>query len=599
MLLDGNPLSDWRNIMNAVHSTMTYCPLELHNRTKTNPHDPFNCIEIDVLFEKGDQNWRVPAFWRGCNNWTVRFSPPETGIYTFKWLATPEMEFACETQGKLEVTLYTDHNPLLKHGVLRVSKNGHYFEFQDGTPFFWLADTWWKGLYKRITLDDFKELTADRVAKNFSVVQIVMGTACDEFPFDPKTMNEGGCAWMPEYSAINPLFYDYADLRIQHLVESGIVPCLICSWGFFVKFTGEEKMRRFVRNIVARYAAYPVIFAACGEVSLPYYLNFADSYDEDQAMQREVWTRLCRYIKQIDGHGRIVTTHPSQSTRREVQDDKVVDFDMLQTGHFGWHAAENTIALVSSGYHKLPHKPVLVSEVAYEGHMDSNWADVQRYMFWTSILNGSCGHTYGAGGIWQMNAERIPNGVTPHGGTYENTPWRVAAQFPGAKQLGLAKTILEDYRWWEFEPHPEWIDPCGIAFTEDFEEWFDALTIYRERVGKANTRQQVNKLVGVGRPPRKPTYAAGIPRQVRFVYVPNREYDWSSPTIVNLEPDVLYSATFINPATGEKTDLGFLPEAATEWCPSPKPTCRDYLLVLEVVDQEILNTQRKLAKLMQ
>jgi hypothetical protein len=275
-----------------------------------------------------------------------------------------------------------------------------------------------------------------------------------------------------------------------------------------------------------------------------------------------------------------------------------VDFDMLQTGHFSWHAADNTIALVSSGYHKLPHKPVLVSEVAYEGHMDSNWADVQRYMFWVSILNGSCGHTYGAGGIWQMNAEEVPNGPTPHGGTYENIPWRVAAQYPGAKQLGLAKSILENYRWWEFEPHPDWIDPAGICFTEDFEDWFDALAVYREQVEEANAKQAVNKLVGVGRPPRKPVYAAGIPRQVRFVYVPNREYDWGSPAITNLEPDVLYTARFINPATGEKTELGFLPKGATEWNPPPKPTCRDYLLILERYDQEILETQLALAKRM-
>jgi hypothetical protein len=584
--------------MKTIHSTMTHCPIELHNRTKISLPDPFNTLEVDVLFEKDGQQWRVPAFWRGGSDWSVRFSPPETGIYTFKWLSTPETEFAGENEGELQATLYTGHNPLLKHGALRVSSNGRYFEFQDGTPFFWLADTWWKGLYKRITLDDFKELTADRVAKNFSVVQIVMGTACDEYPFDPKTMNEGGYAWRPDYAAINPLFYDYADLRIQHLVEAGIVPCLVCSWGFFIKFTGEEKMRRFARNIVAHYAAYPVIFAACGEISLPYYLNFLTSFDEDQAMQREAWTRICRYMKQIDGHHRIVTTHPSQSARREVLDDSVVDFDMLQTGHFSWNAADNTIALVSSGYHKVPHKPVLVSEVTYEGHMDSNWADVQRYMFWVSILNGSCGHTYGAGGIWQMNAEGIPNGPTPHGGTYENIPWRVAAQYPGAKQLGLAKSILENYRWWEFEPHPEWLDPAGICFTEDFEDWFDALAVYREQMEQANAKHKVNKLVGVGRPPRKPTYAAGIPRQVRLVYVPNHEYDWSVPKIICLEPDTLYFAMFINPSTGEKIELGLLPQGVTEWDPPVKPTCRDYLLVLVRYDQDILRTQLQLASLM-
>ena len=42
--------------------------------------------------------------------------------------------------------------------------------------------------------------------------------------------------------------------------------------------------------------------------------------------------------------------------------------------------------------------PVLVGEVDYEGHMMANRQDIQRYMFWSCLLNGAAGHTYGAGG---------------------------------------------------------------------------------------------------------------------------------------------------------------------------------------------------------
>jgi hypothetical protein len=197
-----------------------------------------------------------------------------------------------------------------------------------------------------------------------------------------------------------------------------------------------------------------------------------------------------------------------------------------------------------------------------------------------------------------MNADDVPNGPTPHGGTYENTPWRVAAQFPGAKQLGIAKAFLENYHWWEFEPHQDWIDPAGLAFDEDFEEWFDAREVLKERIEKASSKVRKNELFAESRPPRKPAYAAGIPRVVRFVYIPNREYDWSVPRVINLESDVLYTALFFNPATGETTDLGFLPMGATEWEPPVKPTCRDYVLVLACYDQDILRIQMQLASLM-
>jgi len=56
-----------------------------------------------------------------------------------------------------------------------VAKDKRHFEHLDGTPFFWLGDTWWMGLCKRLSWDGFQELTANRKAKGFNVVQIVCG----------------------------------------------------------------------------------------------------------------------------------------------------------------------------------------------------------------------------------------------------------------------------------------------------------------------------------------------------------------------------------------------------------------------------------------
>ena len=36
--------------------------------------------------------------------------------------------------------------------------------------------------------------------------------------------NEGGPVWDPEFKRINPEYFDYADRRVRHLVDSGIVP---------------------------------------------------------------------------------------------------------------------------------------------------------------------------------------------------------------------------------------------------------------------------------------------------------------------------------------------------------------------------------------
>jgi hypothetical protein len=155
--------------------------------------NPFMDVQVDAVFRNGDRKWIVPAFWAGRDKWTVRFAPPVRGDYTFQVrcsdVANKELN---GDERPLRVTAYNGDNPLLKHGFLRVSADKRHFEHADGTPFLWLADTWWKNLCKRMTWEGFQELTADRKAKGFNVVQIVCGPYPDENFFAPSWENEGG-----------------------------------------------------------------------------------------------------------------------------------------------------------------------------------------------------------------------------------------------------------------------------------------------------------------------------------------------------------------------------------------------------------------------
>ena len=111
---------------------------------------------------------------------------------------------------------YQGENALYRHGPIRVAKDGRHFAHADGTPFFWLGDTWWKCLCKRMTWEGFQELTADRKAKGFTVVQIVCGPYPDEGFLEPRLENEGGLPYESMISkVVNPKYFDYADRRIE------------------------------------------------------------------------------------------------------------------------------------------------------------------------------------------------------------------------------------------------------------------------------------------------------------------------------------------------------------------------------------------------
>src|SRR3982074_1864911 len=54
--------------------------------------DPFNDLDVDVIFSRGGESSRVPTFWRGGSKWTVRFAPPTPGEYTYRLESTNQSD---------------------------------------------------------------------------------------------------------------------------------------------------------------------------------------------------------------------------------------------------------------------------------------------------------------------------------------------------------------------------------------------------------------------------------------------------------------------------------------------------------------------------
>jgi len=114
------------------------------NRSHT---DPFNGVTLDVVFaESKGRELRVPAFWAGGNLWKVRYASPVVGTHRFRTECSDTTDTGLHgVKGKIIIKPYTGDNPLYRHGPLRASRNRRFLEHQDGTPFFWLGDTWWMG----------------------------------------------------------------------------------------------------------------------------------------------------------------------------------------------------------------------------------------------------------------------------------------------------------------------------------------------------------------------------------------------------------------------------------------------------------------------
>ena len=517
--------------------------------------NPPNDVVLDVVFvDPAGQEHTVPAFWAGGQTWRVRYAPAQTGEYRYHSVCSDTDNPGLHGRsGQIEVTPYEGDNPLFKHGRLRVAADLRHLEHSDGTPFFWLADTWWMCLTKRLSWPSgFQALVADRVAKGFTVAQIVAGLYPDMEPFDERGANEAGFPWEADFSRINPTYFDMADRRVAHLIDAGIVPCIVGMWGYFLQLAGQPVVEKHWRNLVARYAAYPVVWCAAGEATMPYYLNRPRNLlaaKRQHRRTRAAWSQVIRDIRAADPYENPITIHPTRHGREQVDAPSVLDFDMLQTGHEGYPALSNTIDFLTEALASKPKMPVLVAEVDYEGILESSREEIQRFHFWSCILSGACGHTYGANGIWQVNSRNRPFGKSPHGTSWGHLPWEDAFQLPGSAQLGLGKRLLERYPWWDFATHLEWVQPHQTP---------------------------ENRLS---------CYAAGIPGKTRVIYIPSMEI-WTawegSLLIMLLEKDAVYRSMWFDPKTGETYDLARVRgNKRGEW-PVPKPPIfQDYVIVLE------------------
>ncbi len=444
-----------------VPTTEANRTIELSFTAQKEHSDPFNTLELDVTFTPpSGKTIRIPAFWAGGSAWRARYSSSEAGEHHYVTSCTDAGDKGLhEKSGSVSVRPYTGKNPLFQHGPLRVAADHRHLEHQDGTPFFWLGDTWWMGLCERLKWPaEFATLAADRTKKGFNVVQIVAGLYPDMPAFDPRGQNEAGFPWEKEYTRIRPEYFDKADDRLNYLVDQGIVPCIVMAWGYHQPWLGTEKMKKHVRYVMARYGSLPVVWCMAGEVNLPYYLE--KGFPLGGEKQAAAWKDVIKYGRAINGQGRLITVHPTGleplSGRLLYQEQDLLDFDFLQTGHGRREVLPPTIRAFRASLAAVPPMPVLNSEVCYEALLGTIPADIPRLMFWTNMLTGAAGHTYGANGIWQLNRQDKAYGASPHGGNYGTIPWNESMNLPGSEQLGMGKKFLESTPWNRLQPHNDW-----------------------------------------------------------------------------------------------------------------------------------------------
>ena len=338
---------------------------------------------------------------------------------------------------------------------LKISSCKHYFQYEDGSPFFWLADVAWM-LFNKLKREEARQLFADRAAKGFNIIQTTMFRDL----FSPNTPNAYGVRpFLSEadmYSArLNPDWMVYVREVTNLAAEHGLKLALLPTWG--------DKWNECSNS------AGPVIFDTCecahrfgrevsdalGDCANIIWIMGGDS-DVQCQQHANVIRAMAEGIRSGAGGERLIGFHPAPRSAEVFHGEAWLDFNSIQPGHSTldipahFHIAHlRDLPLV---------KPCVTIEPNFEG-MDLgmlrqsphqlpatptfNDYDVRK-AYYRTTLAGAAGFSYGHESIRQIyrNGDRRHR---PFSG--DLATWDQALSAPAASQMKLlAEQLLSrDY----------------------------------------------------------------------------------------------------------------------------------------------------------
>ncbi|HQU86304.1 MAG TPA: DUF4038 domain-containing protein, partial [Pyrinomonadaceae bacterium] len=387
--------------------------------------------------------------------------------------------------------------PWQQHGKLEVSKNGHYIQHKDGTPFLWVGDTGW-GMFQQLKREEVDQYLDNRQKLGFNVIQSVAfwyphgggiesgpHNAANAYGFRPFVGGEDSpdttqplivAGGSPE----NPNdYWDHADYIINAVKKRNMYLALLPNWGraYVTAQMGgsqtefnEAEAKTYGEFLGKRYKNEPhILWVLGGDAKAqikgvdktnkyqdwdkrPVFRAMAEGIGKGVTGQNLVWNQANTAWKDV-----FLTYHPDGDPYDNSSKWFHEDAWLTANGVEVWREVDKVYPVMLSEYHlKTPTKPSLFLEGSYEFGSykhECGWVTpvrVRRQIYQTFFAGGS-GHTYGAGPIWAMRGTA---------GDYNcGYTWKQALEFPaGANFGGIIKNFLFEKQWFKWIPDPSVIE---------------------------------------------------------------------------------------------------------------------------------------------
>jgi hypothetical protein len=415
--------------------------------------NPIQAAQLRVIFTSPSGNSRmVYGFWDGNRTWKVRFSPDQLGKWFYSTSCSDTKNSGLHNQsGTFICMAATGRTRFDQHGPVQVSRSGHHLAHEDGTPFFWLADTGWNAALLSAP-EEWDYYIRERSRQKFTAIQWVT----TQWRASPMGDREGQLAFTgQDQIAINPKFFQRLDEKVDTLNRAGLLGAPVLLWaigggsnpqinpGYSLQ---EDQAVLLARYMVARWGANDVIWILPGD-------------GDYRGPKAERWKRIGRAVFGEEAHAPVML-HPGGMhwVLDEFRDEKWLSIQGYQSGHGD---DDKTLKWISEGppstdWKKLPPRPCINLEPPYENHIAYQSKTpispftVRRAIYWSLLNAPTAGVTYGGHGVWGWDDGTKP--PTDHPNTGVPLPWRQALVMPGAEQMAHLASFFALIDYWRLRP---------------------------------------------------------------------------------------------------------------------------------------------------
>lgn len=531
----------------ADYTTQRWRVAEISLSSSVSYADPFQDVDVTATFTGPSGEVIVrPGFWDGGKTWRFRFAPTEVGQWRMVTTCTnPEDAGLQGVARTIQCDNYTGPYAIYQHGFLKVSANGRYFVYADGTPFFYLGDTHWLFLHERFGTSNvpgipsqFKYTVDKRVTQGFTVYQSEAiniphgGTHAGADEEAHCDLRDGlTAADLPGFAEMDRKFAYIADKGLVH-AHAGI------TWALEPVKNPQRYtpayMAKLGRYWAARFGAYPMLWTVAQEIDPGMY----KAYD---ATTIGLWYAGAQAIAENDAYAQPLGAH-LQAIGHGIQGPEESTWG-YKPYHKWWPVQLQEdlsgFAVAKKFFENTPAKPVVLYESPYE----SFWTDTKgaRGAGYKAFQWGMCGYGYGANGIWNDLYSTGDSG-TDYEMPNRYLNWYDGANLPGAVQLGYLKKFYTALDWWKLVPRFD--DAAWSAFTDPNHSLLSSdgnATYVVYFFGEGN---QTGMLKGM---------ASGAS----------------------------YKASWFNPRGGSFIYIGHVTPAADQWAIPVRPTSDDWILLVK------------------